>query len=169
MKRMIAMLLCLVLPFVFTRCAAAKTEKQEITNAAIANPWSAWSSVAEAEQAAGFSFGLPEVIAGTYVADEIRTMNTELIEVVYRDGDREVRVRKQEGEGQDISGDYNTYDIRTEESYRGGTIISCHSTNNNAVKQLVSYGGYSWSLVAANGYWGDSNLDFLRYIWEIEE
>jgi hypothetical protein len=36
----------------------------------------------------------------------------------------------------------------------------------NAVKQIISYNGYSWSLVAPNGCRGDYNRDFGSKIWE---
>ena len=81
------------------------------------------------------------------------------------DGDFEICIRKQKGEGQDISGDYNKYETCTETSHNGGTITNYHNSNNNAVKQLISYKGYSWSLVAPNGYWGDSNWDFIGGIF----
>ena len=159
------LLVCLIL---FAVCAGCgnQTEPQPAQTAAIANPWSDWDSIEEAESATGFSFGLPEVIADSYTAVSIRTLNTELIEVVYRDEGFEVRVRKQKGEGQDISGDYNKYETCTEQTYNGGTITNYHNSDNDALKQLISYNGYSWSLVAPNGCWGDSNRDFVSKIWE---
>ena len=131
---------------------------------AIANPWSDWSSMEEAEKAVGFSFDLPEVIADSFEAVSYRSMNKELIEVIYRDGDYEVCVRKAAGEGQDISGDYNKYESCTESAHNGATVSTYHNSDNDAVKQLVSYDGFSWSLVAPKGFWGDSNADFLNEI-----
>ena len=141
-------------------------EEQASQTATIGNPWSDWNTIEEAESVIGFSFGLPEVIADSYDAVSIRTLTDKLIEVVYRDDEFEVCVRKQKGEGQDISGDYNEYDTCTEENYNGGTITNYQNSNNNAVKQIISYKGYSWSLVAPNGYWGDSNQDFVSLIME---
>lgn len=166
-KTVSIILLCLIISTIFVGCRnQTSEEKQTSQTAAIGNPWSDWDSMEEAETAVGFSFGLPEVIADSYNAVSIRTMNNELIEVTYRDEDFEVCVRKQTGEGQDVSGDYNKYEICTETNHNGGTIISYHNTNNNTVKQIISYKGYSWSLVAPNGYWGDSNRDFVSKIWE---
>ena len=131
----------------------------------ISNPWSDWSSIEEAESVTGFSFGLPEVIIENYQADTIRTLKNELIEVVYRNADFEVCVRKQQGEGQDISGDYNHYETCTETSDKSGAMIISHqNSSSSAMKQLISYDGYSWSLVASNGFWEDSNGDFLNII-----
>lgn len=167
MKRFIKILVCMVFPLLLVGCGTTKAEEENVSQTTqIGNPWSSWSSAEEAELAVGFSFGLPDVIADTYTADAFRTMNNELLEVVYRDGDSEIRVRKQKGEGQDISGDYNTYEFCDEQNMNGGTVTSWHNSDNNAVKQLVSYQGYSWSLVASDGWWGDANLDFLNCVWE---
>ena len=163
-KALCLVLLCLM---VFSLCAACgnQTAKQD-QPVAIGNPWSDWNSIEEAESACGFSFGLPELIAGTYEAVTIRTLNDELIEVVYCDESYEVTVRKQKGEGQDISGDYNKYETCEETSRDGAAITSYHNSGDNALKQLISYNGYSWSVVAPNGCWGDSNRDFLSRILE---
>lgn len=168
MKKIIfIILLCLIIFTIFIGCGKQKMEQEQASQTVtIGNPWSDWNTIEEAESVIGFSFGLPEVIADSYDAVSIRTLNDKLIEVVYCDDDYEVCVRKQKGEGQDISGDYNEYETYTEENYNGGTITNYHNSNNNAVKQIISYKGYSWSLVAPNGCWGDSNWEFVSKIWE---
>ena len=168
MKKVVSViLLCLIISTIYAGCGKQMKEKEQISQTAtIGNPWSDWDSIEEAESVIGFSFGLPEVIADSYNAVSVRTMNDKLIEVVYRDKDFEVCVRKQKGEGQDISGDYNKYETCTETNYNGGTITNYHNSDNNAVKQLISYMDYSWSLVAPNGYRGDSDGAFLSEIWE---
>lgn len=168
MKKIVSIiLLCLMIPIIYSGCGK-QTMKQEQASqiTTIGNPWSDWNTIEEAESVIGFPFGLPEVIADSYNAVSIRTLNDKLIEVVYRDEDFEVCVRKQKGEGQDISGDYNKYETCAESVYNGGTITSYHNSNNNAVKQIISYKSYSWSLVAPNGYRGDSDWDFVGKIWE---
>ena len=166
MKKAVSIiLLCLIISAIYAGCGKQVPEQTSQTTA-IGNPWTDWDSMEKAEAAVGFPFGLPEIIADSYHAVSIRTLNNELIEVTYRDGSFEVCVRKQKGEGQDISGDYNKYDVSTESNYNDGTITNYHNTSNNAVKQIISCNGYSWSLVAPNGCWGDSNQDFVSKIWE---
>ena len=87
-----------------------------------------------------------------------------MLEVIYRYEDSEICVRKQKGEGEDISGDYNKYDTSAEDDFNGGKIVEYRNSNNSAVKQIISYNGYSWSLMAPNGYQEDSNDEFLNYI-----
>lgn len=157
-------LLCLLVCTVCVGCGNQMAKEDQTV--AIGNPWSDWNSIEEAESAIEFSFGLPEVIADSYDAVSIRTLNNELIEVVYCDESFEVCVRKQKGEGQDISGDYNEYESCAETNHNGGTITNYYNSEDTALKQLVSYKGYSWSLVAPNGYGGDSNWDFVSKILE---
>ena len=159
--------LCFVATNIFVGCGDQTSESKQISQSvAIANPWTDWTTMEEAEAAVGFTFGLPEVIADNFTASAFRTMSNELLEVIYHYNEFEIRVRKQIGEGQDISGDYNQYDICTEESIAGGTITYYHNSGNNAVKQLISYNGYSWSLVAPNGYGADSDWNFASAISE---
>lgn len=131
---------------------------------AMGNPWSDWASIVEAETAAGFSFDLPEVIADRYTAVVFRTLNNELLEIVYGGMDCEICVRKQKGEGQDISGDYNQYDVCEEEHIDGGTVFYYYNSDSNAEKQIISYQGFSWSIVASDGYGDGSHGDFVREI-----
>lgn len=166
MKRIpLIILVYFVASVILAGCANQTDEPEQISQSVgIANPWSDWTSMEDAEAAAGFSFGLPEAIAGSFTASAYRTLNNELIEIIYRDADSEICVRKTAGEGQDISGDYNQYDATTEEAFDGGSVIRYCNSSNNAVKQLVSYKGYSWSLVASNGFGDNSDWDFVSEI-----
>ena len=166
-KNTSTILLCCIISAIIAGCSNQAISQEQISQTTtIGNPWSDWESIEEAESEVGFSFGLPEVIADSYKAVSFRTLKNELIEVIYLDEDYEVCVRKQKGEGQDISGDYNKYETCTETNHNGAMITSYHNSDNNAVKQLISYNGYSWSLVAPNGCWGDSNWDFVSKIME---
>ena len=163
-KNALMILFCCMISAIFVGCgnqAAAQAQTSQTTM--IGNPWSDWDSIEEAESVIGFSFGLPEVIADSYTAVSIRTLNDELIEVVYRNEADEVCIRKQKGEGQDISGDYNEYETCTEVNRDGGIMTDYRNSNDPAVKQLISYKGYSWSLVAPNGC---SDWDLARELWE---
>ena len=150
MKKTISgILVCLLVCAIFVGCKKQPTAQY----VGMANPWTDWSSLDEAEAAVGFSFGLPEVIADSYTAANFRTMNKELLEIIYRDADSQICIRKQKGEDQDISGDYNEYDTCTEENIGSCKIIRYRDSQSGAVKQLISYAGYSWSLVTTDCSW----------------
>ena len=160
MKKIFAIFLILILAL--TACSNGKEEAPQ--TAQIGNPWKQWSSIAEAEKATEFPFGLPEVIGEKDVSDGFRTMNGELMEVIYHFEDYEVIVRKSLGEGRDISGDYNSYEICTEESYNGIAITRYHNSASSATRLTFSHQGFSWSLVAPNGFGTDSHEVFLNEI-----
>lgn len=76
----------------------------------IANPWSEFDSLEEAEADAGVEITLPESYQG-FNHRIYRSMHRQIIEVIYQDADgREgFRIRKSRNFG-DISGDYTRYD-----------------------------------------------------------
>jgi len=167
MRKICIILVALVLSMLFLGCAITDdTQQSDHANAELPNPWDEWSSLEDAEKAVGFEFGLPAVITDSYKSDSFRTLNNELIEVVYHDGKYEVTIRKQKGEGQDISGDYNEYLEQNKEERSGAIIewfwgLSDNRTSYNPSKVLIDHNGFSWSLVAPKGYWGDSAEDFI--------
>lgn len=74
----------------------------------IPNPYTDHDSLKEAEEEAGFKIQIPDEIRGAKAA-AFRNLRTEMLEVIYYDGDIEVaRVRKGIGT-EDISGDYVIY------------------------------------------------------------
>ena len=77
MKKWISLsLLCFIILAMFAGCANQTAAQQQASQSLmIANPWSDWDTLKEAETAVGFSFGLPEVIAEDYEAVSFRTMN----------------------------------------------------------------------------------------------
>lgn len=155
------LLFCLILLVLTSGCG--RQEKQTVS---IANPWSDWDTLAEAEAAVGFPFGFPTEIGDAYTAEAFRTMNGELLEVIYSCGDSQVRVRKQKGEDQDISGDYTQYDTCTRETVEGAGVAEYRDSGSNATKLLISCKGYSWSVTAPDGFRGASGADFVDPIPE---
>lgn len=164
MKRItIALLLAAAL---LTGCGDAGKEdpippKTTAPTTQIANPWSSFDTLAEAEAAAGFAPGLSETV-GDYRADTFRVMNGQLLEVVYRSGESGVTVRKIAGEGQDISGVYTTYETVTLSDRDGASVKEM--TDGTEVLTLVSADDCSWSLFAPNGYEGGAAEAFLSAI-----
>ena len=166
MRKTCIMLIALILSVFILGCSMTDdTQQSEQAYAELTNPWDEWKTLEEAEKAVGFEFGLPTVMTDSYKAESFKTLNDELIEVVYRDDDYEVIVRKQKGEGQDISGDYNEYLEHGNHERSGATIEQiCGLPDKEPFypgKTLISYDGFSWSLVAPKGYWGDSQEDFF--------
>ena len=165
MKKTIPLLLvCLILTGCSSTTQPSETTVDTSPILQLANPWTEYLSLAEAEVACGLVFPMPEIIAESYVTESFRVMDGQLLEVKYRDGDFPVTVRMQAGEGQDLSGVYGEFEnIQTFET--DGASITVRYINGGIV-QLISKDGYSYSLYAPNHYWGDSNIEFLQYIYD---
>lgn len=146
-----------------TGCGANGNAPAETTppagNTQIANPWSNYDTLAEAEAAVGFALEIPETV-GSYQADAFRVMSGKLLEIIYYSGDAKATVRKIEGEDQDISGVYNTYESVTESERGGGKVVE--KTNGTEVLTLISADGYSWAIYASEGF--PDGTDFLSAI-----
>lgn len=143
-------------------CAALEVplqETEEIQPAQLANPWVCYDTLTEAEAAAGFSLDMEQEIE-TFRAETFRVMNGQLLEVVYRDGDFAVTVRKQKGEGQDLSGVYETFEKET--VYQTGNSWIISRVLGNTVLDLIDSSGFSWSVYAPEGYPGDHHAGFLN-------
>ena len=163
-------LVFLILPLLLlTGCAATDTQPQmtETTQTVqLANPWVSYDTLAEAEAAVGFSLSVPEEIA-PFRAENFRVMNGQLLEVIYREGDDTVTVRKQAGEGQDISGVFEAFEKET--VYKTGNSWIIGRTSENRELNLIDSGGYSWSVYAPEGYPGDCHGSFQDAILGLEQ
>ena len=91
-----------------TKSIGAEITVQETTEESMIgmpNPYTDHGTLKEAEEDAGFKIQIPDEIRGVK-AVAFRNLGTEMLEVIYYDGDAEVaRVRKGTG-AEDISGDY---------------------------------------------------------------
>ena len=163
--RIIAALLCLLLVGCSAKTDSVETSAPvEAASTQIANPWKDYASLVDAEAACGLTFPMPELVADNYVAESFRIMNGQLLEVRYRDGEFPVTIRMQAGEGQDLSGVYGEFENEQRFQVDGADIIGKYI--DGGVVQLISKDGYSYSLYAPNHYWGDSNVEFLQYIYD---
>lgn len=166
-KMMILILVCLVMTACSEKSIPAETTATTTeVSTQLANPWKDYASLEEAEAASGLDFPMPETIAGSYAAESFRVMNGELLEVRYRDGEFPVTVRMQTGEGQDLSGVYGKFENEQTFQADGAVIIVKHI--DGGILQLISRDGYSYSLYAPNHYWGDSNIEFLQYLYHVK-
>ena len=127
----------------------------------IGNPWVSYETLLAAEEAVGFDFPLEETVEDSYIAEEFRVCNGELLEVVYRDGTFEVTVRMKAGEHEDISGVYGEFDHV--EPFEEGTATGVVKYKDGVWLTLLIFNGYSYSFYAPNGYWGDSAIGFTHF------
>ena len=76
------------------------------------NPFVEYKTVDEAQKVLPFSAVVPSNVKG-YELKNVSVMSNEMLQLIYKNGDKELKYRMEKG-SDDISGDYNEYkDIKT--------------------------------------------------------
>ena len=118
-------------------------------NIQIPNPWQECTSLEEAGKLAGFSFTAPESVDG-YTERYIAAIENEIAQVIFSNGDdSELYFRKGVG-GDDISGDYNTYDVTEEQTIDGHTVL-CKGNDGLIYTATWTDGTYSYAVMCNAG------------------
>ena len=147
---------------------ASETE----ANTQIANPFTDYASLAEAEAAAGYGFAVPDSVDG-YPETSYSVMNGDggkLLQIIYSAGDDEITVRKAPGaDAGDISGDYNQYE---EETIVDKTDVA-FTVKSNGGKAFVALwtddeNDYAYSLTDRNGMDMDAFTTLVMTIQDME-
>ena len=123
MKKGIALLLALILALSLAACgSSAKTPEESAAPVEVpeesaevvgmANPWTEYASLEEAEAAAGFKFPQPKWDVA-YDSVTYRVMDG-IIEIIYAQDDGQVMTLRKGADETDISGDYNDYDFTSD-------------------------------------------------------
>ena len=138
MEKFIAVILSLVMALAIVGCSgnanapAPTTHKDNASFTADGtvipgsdpNPWQECGSLEEAGKLAGFSFTAPETVDG-YTERYIAAIEGDIAQVIFSNGDEDdstLYFRKGLG-GDDISGDYNTYDVTEKQTIDGHTVL----------------------------------------------
>ncbi|MBQ9493299.1 MAG: hypothetical protein IJR54_06130 [Oscillibacter sp.] len=114
-----------------------------------------YATHAEAEEAAGFSFGVPEEIGG-YDTVRYRVGGVSLFEVIYENGNASMTARKSPGSW-DASQDDIGHTVEVVETLQGVN-VTCWGDGESLFLATWSADGYSYSLDASESI---DRLDFL--------
>ena len=118
-------------------------------NIQIPDLWQECTSLEEAGKLAGFSFTAPESVDG-YTERYIAAIENEIAQVIFSNGDdSELYFRKGVG-GDDISGDYNTYDVTEEQTIDGHTVL-CKGNDGLIYTATWADGTYSYAVMCNAG------------------
>lgn len=142
---------------IMTACTAgegdktAETNVSNVTNAAVevANPFTEHGSLEDMESAVGFSMTLPACAES--FGEVIYRADTEsgMAEIICRDGEKELRLRKSAGEG-DISGNYSAFaDVR--EVNVGDITVTFKGEGEKVMLATWQYDGYAYSADSSDG------------------
>lgn len=152
-KTLLSGLLIIACVFTFTGCTknveTEATEEKEVIGQEIANPWYEYSDLAEAQEAAGFTFAAPEEINGLKMSYIAVNQTSKMLEVRYGE---DITIRKAMAEQEeDISGDYNDYE---KETVSNGAIISYTVKGNDGTlwnNVTWNVNGYNYSITSNEG------------------
>lgn len=115
MKKLFVIVLCAALALMFAACGEkADTNEQELSVQSlggivqIPNPFVDCETLEEAQELADFDIFLPGSMPKGYGLTAIRAVKDTMIEIIYNNGSKEIRIRKGTG-SEDISGVYNEY------------------------------------------------------------
>lgn len=143
MKKILALLLTLIFALSLAACgSSAKTPEESaaplespeenVQPVGMANPWTEYASLEEAEAAAGFEFPQPKWDVA-YDSVTYRVMDG-IIEIIYAQDDGQVMTLRKGADETDISGDYNDYDFTS--NFSGAISGKIQGVTNEQGEQL---------------------------------
>ena len=145
-----------------TETVKADRGESEESMIGMPNPYTDHGTLKEAEEDAGFKIQIPDEIRGVK-AVAFRNLGTEMLEEIYYDGDAEVaRVRKGTGED-DISGDYNVYEIEEAVDVTGTQVTLKGSADGYALA-VWNEGGYAYAVSVTKKITKDEILQIVEEI-----
>ena len=145
-----------------TETVKADRGESEESMIGMPNPYTDHGTLKEAEEDAGFKIQIPDEIRGVK-AVAFRNLGTEMLEVIYYDGDAEVaRVRKGTGED-NISGDYNVYEIEEVVDVTGTQVTLKGSADGYALA-VWNEGGYAYAVSVTKKITKDEILQIVEEI-----
>ena len=145
-----------------TETVKADRGESEESMIGMPNPYTDHGTLKEAEEDAGFKIQIPDEIRGVK-AVAFRNLGTEMLEVIYYDGDAEVaRVRKGTG-ADDISGDYNVYEIE-EAADVTGTQVTLKGSADGYALAVWNEGGYAYAVSVTKKITKDEILQIVEEI-----
>ena len=153
MKKIMIITLALAMSLSITACNQKNNENKEVNSSTtvggvqIANPFVECETLEAAAEIAGFTIeaSAPDWVEKTV----IRAIKDNMIEIIYKNSDKEIRVRKGSSE-EDISGLYENFEVEENISIDDKTITIKGS--ENAVKVAIwEKDKYSFAVVAKDG------------------
>lgn len=165
MKKAIIIILVATLTLSFTACnnkqSDSEISEKSDESSKIPNPYVDCSTLEDASALAGFEFSVPDAIEN-YSERIIRAIPDDMIEVIYNNGDKEIRIRKASGK-EDISGDYNDYDEENTVKSDNLEIVTRGTEGKIYVATWVN-GDYTYSLTTSDGMDSDSVVKLIQDI-----
>jgi len=110
----------------------------------IPNPFIDCTTIEDAQKLVGFTMTIPDAMPDGYSKTAIRAVKNTMIEIIYLNGDSEIRIRKAIG-SEDISGDCTAYK-EVEETEIGNVKVTMKGDSGKVNVATWNEGVYSFSI-----------------------
>ena len=114
------------------------------SSTSLANPFTEYDTLAQAEEAAGFSLQMPDRVPNWMDSMRFRVADDTMIEVLIQGGDQELCIRKAPGDS-DISGDFTIY-AWTQTVDADGITLELRGNGDYARVAIWTRDGYTFSI-----------------------
>ena len=114
------------------------------SSTSLANPFTEYDTLAQAEEAAGFSLQMPDRVPNWMDSMRFRVADDTMIEVLIQGGDQELCIRKAPGDS-DISGDFTVYEW-TQTVDADGITLELRGNGDYARVAIWTRDGYTFSI-----------------------
>ena len=139
-------LICLCLLLTLAGCAKKEEQPPTVT---IANPFMTFDTLEEAEESAGLSMNLPEMV-GEYIISIYRSMPDKMLEIIYTLDEDRIKVRKEAGD-KDISGNYSAEVYEDKDLQIEDLTIHLQCKEDRICNAIWTQDGYSYAMMADQG------------------
>lgn len=119
-------------------------------NVQLANPFTDHETLADAEEAAGFTLTLPDPMPDWVEQTVYRSMGTDMLEVIGEGAENQLRIRKGPASEGSISGVSQSFDVTTDTNINGIDVTICGTEEKSYLAEWQA-DGYAYSLYAENG------------------
>lgn len=134
---------------------------ETISTVQIPSPFTDHATLEDAAQTAGFPLTAPETVNGDFLRN-IQTIDAEMIQVFYGEGDSLVCIRKGLG-SEDISGDYNLYEQTSTVTVDEMTVLM-KGENDLIHLAIWSHNGYTYAILVRSGMGVDAMTALIRSV-----
>lgn len=114
------------------------------SSTSLANPFTEYDTLAQAEEAAGFSLQMPDRVPNWMDSMRFRVADDTMIEVLIQGGEQELCIRKAPGDS-DISGDFTVYEW-TQTVDADGITLELRGNGDYARVAIWTRDGYTFSI-----------------------
>lgn len=149
----------------FASFTKAGTKEEESVQ--IPNPIKEYNTVDEAKKAVAFTVLMPDAMPEGYVFAGVSTINDELFQISYKNGDNEILYRTAEG-AEDISGDYNVYEVCETEIVNSDE-VKLKGDGKTVYTAVWSEGESAYSLNSQNGLSKDTFIEIIKSTDTVQE